>query len=129
VRKLAERTSQSTAEISAMIAAIQEETRAAVSGILEVSSQANKGQELAISADGKVGHIDAKIEEVSRVIADIACATKEQSTASQEIAKSIERISRMAEANTGEVGQTAGMVRDLEGLARHLKEKVVQFRG
>ncbi len=128
VRKLAERTSHSTAEISAMIAAIQEETQTAVKSIDDATAQANKGRDLAMSADGAVESIDAKIGEVSHVIADIAHATKEQSAASQEIAQSIERISRMAESNAGEVGETAGLARNLEGLAGRLKGEAVRFR-
>ncbi len=127
VRKLAERTSHSTQEISAMTAAIREEIESTVSSIGRVSERAAQGLGLTLSADEAAARIDATAAEVATLIGDIAHATREQSSASQEIARNVESISRMAEDNAREVGQTAGLSRNLAGISERLASKVTQF--
>lgn len=127
VRKLAERTSRSTEEISSMTKAIRDEIETTVASIGQVSEQAAQGLRLTLSADDAAARIDTTAAEVATLIGDIAHATKEQSSASQEIARNVESISRMAEDNAREVGQTAGLSRKLADIAGRLETKVAQF--
>ncbi|MBI2308189.1 MAG: methyl-accepting chemotaxis protein [Rhodocyclales bacterium] len=128
VRKLAERTSLSTQEITTMIEAIQSGTGAAVERIRTLSEQAQQGVALANAAAESVGRIDDGSARVSTVIADIAAAAREQNRATEDIARSIERISRMSDENAAAVTQAAAIVRELEATSGQLAQSMQQFQ-
>jgi methyl-accepting chemotaxis protein len=87
VRKLAERTTKSTTEIAAVIAAIQGETRNAVSDMHQVVSQVSNNAEGARLAGESIAQIRESSTRVVDVSSDIATALKEQSSANELIAK------------------------------------------
>ncbi len=127
VRKLAERTSQSTHQITTMIDSIQQETKSAVDRIVSVNEQALKGVALAGQADVAVGNIDSHSGSVSNTIGDISRATDEQCVAGDDIARHIEHISRMAEENTSAISDMASAARQLEQMATRLEKEVAIF--
>jgi methyl-accepting chemotaxis protein len=128
VRKLAERTSQSTHQITTMIDSIQQETKSAVERIVSVNDQALKGVALAGQADVAVGNIDAQSGEVSSTIGDISRATDEQCLAGNDITRHIEQISHMAEQNTSAISEMAAAARQLEQMTVRLEKEVATFR-
>ena len=128
VRKLAERTSQSTHQITTMIDSIQQETKTAVERIVSVNEQALKGVALAGQADVAVGNIDTQSGEVSTTIGDISRATDEQCIAGNDIARHIEQISRMTDQNTAAIRDMAAAARQLEAMTVHLEKEVSIFR-
>jgi methyl-accepting chemotaxis protein len=128
VRKLAERTSTSTHEITTMIGAIQQATTATVERIQNVNAMALKGVELAENADRAVAEIDSRASEVSAGIRDISTAADEQGRASRDVAQHIEAITRMAEQNNGAIGDLAQAARRLEKMAAELDQEVSVFR-
>jgi methyl-accepting chemotaxis protein len=128
VRKLAERTSQSTHQITTMIDSIQQETKSAVERIVSVNDQALKGVGLAGQADVAVGNIDAQSGEVSTTISEISRATDEQCLAGNDITRHIEQISHMAEQNTSAISEMAAAARQLEQMTVRLEQEVASFR-
>jgi methyl-accepting chemotaxis protein len=128
VRKLAERTSLSTNQITQTISAIQNETSTAVEGIRTVSEQALRGVELANQAGNAVGNIESSVREVSDVVADIAAAATEQLRASGEISRNVENISRQAQENAEAIGEVATAALALEKMAKDLSGEVAAFK-
>ncbi|MBS1189076.1 MAG: hypothetical protein H6R10_868 [Rhodocyclaceae bacterium] len=128
VRKLAERTAQSTQQITAMIVTIQDGTSMAVERINGVSAQALEGVSLATQAGTAVGRIEESVEEVSTVIRDIAAASAEQHRASDDIASHIENISRQAQENSAAVGEVAAAAQALETMAQRLNGEIAHFK-
>lgn len=128
VRKLAERTANSTHEITGMIAKVQQCTQRAVqemeAGVLRV----NEGVGLANKAGDSVDGIRSGGEQVTRAVDEITNALKEQVFATREISQKVEQIAQGAEANSTNVTQTASSALHLEELARQLSGLAGKFR-
>lgn len=128
VRKLAERTSLSTAEIAAMVDKIQGGTRSAVSSMETGVSQAGKGVELAAQAGVSITEIRDGANRVVNVVNSISDSIREQGTVSSEIARNIEHIAQMSEESARAVQHTAQAARHLQSLSSALHESVARFR-
>jgi methyl-accepting chemotaxis protein len=128
VRKLAERTAQSTQEIAQMIGKIQEGTRDAVASMESGVKQAGHGVTLANNAGDSIVEIRTEASRVVDVVGDISHSLKEQSTASNEIARNVETIAQMSEENSAAVTQTAAAAHHLGDMAISLQNLVGRFR-
>jgi len=120
VRKLAERTSQATVEIGAMISAIQADTRSAVDGMQTSSGRVDAGVQLAREAAEALSQIRSAANETLTKANEIAGAMEEQNAASAEIARNVERIATMADGNHAAASRSHGSVQRLEALAAEL---------
>ena len=128
VRKLAERTSRATKEISEMIHSIQAETKNAVTAMQAGTKQVEQGVELTTQAGSSLRDIIAMSQQVGEMITQIATAATEQSTASEDINGNIEKITRIAASSAASAEQTNGALRDLSALASNLQKLVSQFQ-
>lgn len=128
VRKLAERTANSTREISAMLASIQECTRAAVSSMDQGVTMVSSGSDLANQAGQSIAQIRDNAIRVVTEVNDISAAIREQRAASEDIARSVEQIAQMAEENSAASHETASAARGLNELAIVLKNDASWFR-
>lgn len=128
VRKLAERTSKSTEEISAMIGSIQSGTSGAVSSMEEGTTRVSEGVSMARQAGESMQKIRSGADQVIASVNEIMVALREQSTASGQVAGSVEEIARMTEQNSAEVQEIARTAEHLERLAASLQNSVSQFR-
>jgi len=128
VRKLAERTSLSTKEISEMVAKIQNGTRSAVSSMQAGVHQVSSGVELANQAGNSINQIRDGSLRVSAVVNGISDSISEQSVASTDIAQQLEAIAQMSEESAIAVRQTAESARHLQTLSTDLRQMVAQFK-
>ena len=128
VRKLAERTTKSTAEISGMIGAIQQGTKGAVDSMKSGVTRVAEGVTLSRRAGESIAKIQQGTQDVQQSVGDISNAMHEQSLASNEIARGVERIAQMAERNSADVRATADTVLRLEQMATALQTEVRRFR-
>ncbi len=128
VRKLAERTTTATKEISVVIGAIQEETQRALDDMRQLVGQVNSNAEGARQAGESIVQIREGAIRVVDVSSDIANALKEQSTASELIAQQVARIVSTSEANTASTGETTGASAEMKRLATEMHELVGRFQ-
>jgi methyl-accepting chemotaxis protein len=128
VRKLAERTTQSTLEISGMIAKIQHETLKAVDEMGVCVAQANSGAELAQQAGDSVTGIRESADKVAAVVEDIGLALQEQAATTRDIALRMESIAQGAERNNATANGIAASAIELEELAATLHRRSASFR-
>jgi methyl-accepting chemotaxis protein len=128
VRKLAERTTQSTQEIASTIQKIQGGTQNAVQSMVAGVGQVRSGTALAQEAGTSIREIESGAQQVVGVVNDISNSLREQSTASDEIARNVENIARMVEANNASAEGAAAASRQLERLAEELATSVRSFR-
>jgi methyl-accepting chemotaxis protein len=122
VRKLAERTSSATGEISAMISAIQSETQSAITSIQQGSVQARSGAELARQAADSLQQINQGAQETMEKIEAIATAIQQQSANGQNITGHVQDILRMAKDNHSTASRALGEAGYLDTMALNLKE-------
>ena len=128
VRKLAERTSSSTSEISQMIQAIQGEVGRAVENLKANNQQVAQGKSLAEQVAATLARINEGAKLTMERINDISSAASEQGTASNDIARNVERIAQMTEENGAAITQASTTARELEALATRLHAEVAQFK-
>ena len=128
VRKLAERTANSTKEISGMIGKIQVGTQEAVKEMEVSVSKVNDGVELARKAGDSVSSIREAAEKAAHDVDDITHAIQEQSLAARDIAQRIEKIAQGTEENTLASTQTADSAKQMAELSKSLDELAGRFR-
>jgi methyl-accepting chemotaxis protein len=128
VRKLADRTSQATGQITGMIQAIQDDTTAVVGSMHAVTPQVTKGVETANNAATTLREINAEANATLENFREVANSTSEQSTASDSVAGSVEKIAQMIEKMANSVNSANQNVLTLEGLAVELRDSVARFK-
>ena len=127
VRKLAERTTQSTQEITTMISSMQSSARDAVTCIEDAVANVNEGVILTKRVGESVSRLGASSHEVKGVIIDVSSALREQNAASNEIACNVEQIAQTGERNSGAVGAVAKAATELQQLANSLTDSARHF--
>jgi methyl-accepting chemotaxis protein len=128
VRKLAERTTQSTQEISGMIDTIQSGTQNAIASMEEGSNRVKDGVEMANRAGDSMSQISQGANQVVSEVNDITASLREQTTTSNQVAMNVEKIAQMTEENSAAVGEIASAAQHLEGLAGQLQGAVSRFK-
>ncbi len=128
VRKLAERTTKATGEITAMIKKIQDDTQHAVEAMTLGTKEVETGKNLAKSAENSLTDIISSTENVNLVVANVAAAAEEQSKASENIAQNIDKITLVTKENATGIIQIAKATDDLTRLTLNLKELINKFK-
>ncbi|MBU0753132.1 MAG: methyl-accepting chemotaxis protein [Gammaproteobacteria bacterium] len=128
VRKLAERTSESTHTIASVIEKVQAGARRAAHEMEGGVARVEGGVKLAHQAADSINGIQESAERVVAAVRDIGSALDEQSAAAQDIARGVERIASMSEENSASVRQTSAATEKLRELATELEGSVVRFR-
>lgn len=122
VRKLAERTTSATSEISSVIAAIQNETGQAISTIRAGSIQAANGAHLAKQAAEALGLIKDGAQETLDKVSSIARTMHEESGKTQNVAEYVTNIMGLADRNAECSKNTLTEANKLDYLAMNLQE-------
>lgn len=97
VRKLAERTTRATEEVSSSIKAIQEETKVAVDRMNQGTEQVKGGVGLAEQAGQNLGEIVEGANQVASLITSISAASEEAGAATTQSAQAAQELSNKAE--------------------------------
>ncbi|MCE5180725.1 MAG: methyl-accepting chemotaxis protein [Betaproteobacteria bacterium] len=128
VRKLAERTSKSTQEITEMIGKIQHGTAMAISSMEAGVERVNEGASLAQQAEEAINQIKSGVQQVVEAVSEISVALKEQSQANSENSQKVESIARLSDDNSNAFQGIANTITNLESLADNLHNAVGRFK-
>lgn len=128
VRKLAERTTKSTQQISVMIGSVQQETYAAVDAMKAGVSKVDRGVALTTSAGQTMAEVREGAAQVVAAVREISDALREQAAASSDIARNVETIAQMAEENSAAVGENHATAEQLQEFADALQREVSRFK-
>ena len=127
VRKLAERTANSTTEIGGIVQQIQHTARQAAGNMQTGMQTVETGQQHAQDAGAAIVSIQQQIDQVQQAVAEIQMALNEQSHTSQVLAKNVEQVAQMSEENSRAMKGTAQTVGQLKGLSEQLSVLAGRF--
>ncbi len=128
VRKLAERTSVSTNEITRVVDSIRTETSAAMESMSEVEREVQESANLNRLADEAFKQIVTSANQVTGLVGHITESTKEQTSATEEVARSMEEISALTEENSATIRKLGQSVNEVSAVAAELQQLVGKFR-
>ncbi len=128
VRKLAERTTQSTREIADTIAEMQSGAQSAARSMQAVVEKVETGVAQAERASEAINEIGGSSEQAVMMVGDITEAIREQGTAAVNIAQQVEKIAQMSEENSSASHATSDTANDLSSLSREMQRIVQQYR-
>jgi len=128
VRKLAERTSRATEQITGMIEGVGVETRKAVDNMQSTLDAVRGGASHSTEAAEKITAIRQNMNDVVAKIEEIALSTKEQLSATTSMAQAAEKITNQTHHSDSALQRAAEEVRKLNGLAVSLRGLFSNFR-
>lgn len=128
VRRLAERTTNATQEISTMITGIQSEAQQAVEYIREEITHISNTAEVASRAGASINGIIEAAESVNGMIEQIAAASRQQSAATEEINRNLSEVSRLVEQSASQTQDASKASNDLSELAAEMQRLVSRFQ-
>jgi methyl-accepting chemotaxis protein/aerotaxis receptor len=128
VRKLAEKTGQSTQEIAGMVEEIRGSTTHAIAEMVATVEMVKAGSAMAEKAGSSIQEINDGVSQVLNGVEDISSSIQEQSVASREIAVNVEKVAQMSDKNSEAVKEVFGTVENLETLSGALEQSVGHFR-
>lgn len=128
VRKLAERTTSATKDITEMIKGIQLDTGKAVSSMKVCSNEVSSGSELSVKAGNSLQLIVVAAQNVTEMIQRIAASVEEQSNASNEITCNLAQVANITEmTSTGAKKSSESSLR-LYNMAMDLRNMANEFK-
>jgi len=128
VRKLAERTSASTADITATVVEFRNVTRAAVESMDKAVREVEEGTGRIQTSVGGLGEIRASSDEVAKMAEHIADASRQQSVASADVARNLEQIAQLVDRNSAIALEAWQQLERLGNSAEQLMAIVKKFR-
>ncbi|MBL8534211.1 MAG: methyl-accepting chemotaxis protein [Betaproteobacteria bacterium] len=128
VRKLSERTGESTRKIAEMVGRIQSGAERATAEMNNSVERVSRGVETAHHAGSSMTRIQDGSGKVGQAVDDIAHTLNEQSVTMQEIARNVENIARMCEENSSVAVNTAQSASRLSNMADALRRDASRFR-
>ncbi len=128
VRKLAERTTHSTQEISDLLNRMQDSAHKAVDSMNLTEKAVDEGVVNARLAGESIEKIKTGSEAAAIVVADISGAMKEQETTSSSIARNIEQIAQMSEQNSAAAVATSGGISRMTQVGYAMAQSVSAYK-
>jgi methyl-accepting chemotaxis protein len=128
VKKLAERTSDSTTEIGGMIDTIRQGVERTVQSMDHAKDNVTTGVEFSSQAQGALEDIIAGVDALHGGVHQIASAIEEMSATTDEITKDIIQISQVTKDTLDSTEEIARAATGLSGLASDLEKAVRNFK-
>ncbi|MGA8267774.1 MAG: methyl-accepting chemotaxis protein [Candidatus Acidiferrales bacterium] len=126
VRKLAEKSTQSTKEISELIEGIQKEAREAVENMDKSTAMVQEGLLLGSDLNTALAKISNVVAEVYKFAQEIGAATTEQSNGSAQIAKATNRLTEITQEINSSVEEQASGAQAVVRAMEKMRELVQQ---
>ncbi|MCB1958126.1 MAG: chemotaxis protein, partial [Rhodocyclaceae bacterium] len=127
-QKHAERTTNSTSEISQMVGRIQGGAQDAVRSMRDASTLVQNGAERVRSAGQIMRDIDHSARTAVQASEDIAGALRDQAASSRSIGTQVDRVRELTAHMEQAAGTTAGSARDMTSIADTMLKGVERFK-
>ncbi|PTD98098.1 methyl-accepting chemotaxis protein [Pseudothauera lacus] len=124
VRKLAERTAQSTGQIHGVIAQVRGQSEATTTHMQQARTRARDGEEHAVELRQSMAQIAAQIDAAREAVASMRHGVTEQAQAAQLLAEEVEQVARTAESNAHQAGVSERAADALAALAGRAEQNL-----
>ncbi|MCB5187728.1 methyl-accepting chemotaxis protein [Methylobacillus caricis] len=128
VQRLAERSSEATKQISAIVKTIQSDTNSAVVAMEKSTEGVVEGARLSDAAGRALGEIENVTNNLARLIEEISTVTEAQTKAAATVSLNMQQIQNITSQTTDGTKQTASSIGQLTGLAEELRASVAGFK-
>ncbi|MDP3743912.1 MAG: methyl-accepting chemotaxis protein [Methylotenera sp.] len=128
VQRLAERSSEATKQISAIVKTIQTDTHGAVAAMEKSTEGVVEGARVADAAGQALTEIEAVTTNLAHLIQSISTATNAQTESATTVANNMQMIQEITTQTTQGTKLTADSVGQLTSLAEELRDSVAGFK-
>ena len=128
VRKLAERTSVSTADIAETVGTIRQKTDSAVQAMQTVHAEVGQGVRYSGETRESLDGIVAASRQVSDLLQSISADTQAQMDASQHTVEKMEQAAAMNAENSASINRVCAVTQELSSMAHELQTLIGRFR-
>jgi twitching motility protein PilJ len=128
IRKLAERSVQSTKDINRLINAISKETAEALSSMDIAIAEVKTGSQLAAIASQSIQDISVVVTQSASLIEEISVAAEEQARVSHNIAEAMQTVSSIAVQTSAGTHETSQIMQNLAVIAEDFSEAIMKFK-
>ncbi len=128
VRRLAERTADSTNEIAKIIQSIQQGIETSVESIEVIVPQIEKGQELISNSVSLLSQIQEQAQDSLTKAQEVAHSSGQQEITMESIAKDMQNISNLSVSTGESLQNTNETIRKLEQISDGLKQHMLYFK-
>lgn len=128
VQRLAERSSEATKQISAIVKTIQTDTHGAVAAMEKSTEGVVEGARVADAAGQALTEIETVTTSLARLIQSISAATNAQTDSATTVSKNMQMIQEITTQTTQGTKLTAESVGQLTALAEELRDSVAGFK-
>ena len=128
VQRLAERSSEATKQIGAIVKTIQTDTNSAVAAMEKSTEGVVEGARLSDAAGKALTEIETVSNSLARLIQSISSATEAQTEVASTVAKNMQQIQEITSQTTEGTKLTAESVGQLTKLSEELRDSVAGFK-
>ncbi len=128
VQRLAERSSEATKQIGAIVKTIQTDTNSAVAAMEKSTEGVVEGARLSDAAGKALTEIETVSNSLARLIQSISTATEAQTEVASTVTKNMQQIQEITSQTTEGTKLTAESVGQLTKLAEELRDSVAGFK-
>jgi methyl-accepting chemotaxis protein len=127
VRRLAEQTGSATAEIEAMVSAIQQKAKAALEKTQQENEHIAEGVQLNNRIRESFSLIRESVDTVDSLMTQIAAATQEQSASSEELSRNVSEIAQLSSRSAEMAHESSDACRELSQLSEQMHGRLSEF--
>lgn len=128
VQRLAERSSEATKQISAIVKTIQTDTNGAVAAMEKSTEGVVEGARLSDAAGQALQEIENVTNDLAQLIRSISNATVAQTEVAATVSKNMQEIQSITQLTSGGTKESAASIGQLSALADELKASVSGFK-
>jgi methyl-accepting chemotaxis protein len=128
VKRLSERSTEATKQISTLVRTIQSETNEAVAAMEATTQEVVEGSLLADQAGQALAEIEGVSNRLAELIQSISLASKQQARGSETLAMSMDEIAEVTQQTAAGAKQAAVSISSLAMLADEMRASVSTFK-
>ena len=128
VQSLAERSTEATKKIAALVTTIQNDTNDAVLSMEKATQQVVAGTKVADSAGGALAEIENVSKRLSGLIEDISTESNQQAEVVTNVAQKVTSVSDSSSKTSQKSQESANSIAKLLELAKELESSVTRFK-